>query len=124
MEFFKIAVSKAPIPAIGGFLVYFIFDKIVEKSTDNNVYIVISILTFISLFLFLFIPEYKKLKSSKITIKENELSDIEIDSGDAFIGEKSKCNNEFLIIQKNSVKNIKSKNGDVFIGKKVDSKDE
>lgn len=119
MKFFNIAVKKAPIPAISAFLVYIIFSQIIEKSSDSYLLIIISILTFFSIFLILLIPEYKNYKISKMTSYENNsLSDIEVDSGDAFIGENGSIDNDNLKMTNNSIEKVKAKKGDVYIGRK------
>ena len=53
MEFFKLAIAKAPIPAIAGFLVYIIYPRMIEKSASDTVLIVLAVLTFLMVFLIL-----------------------------------------------------------------------
>ncbi|MCO4794297.1 MAG: hypothetical protein KC493_11320 [Bacteriovoracaceae bacterium] len=121
MDFFdivKLTARKSPLPTLAAALVYGIFIKVLDKCPSDTVTISIVFLTFV---LSLGILTFGSLKKNTAGLTNNELSEVVVDDGDAFIGHKSDEPAPTTEIKDNKISKVKVTKGDVFIGSKKDS---
>lgn len=117
MEILKITAKSAPIPTIAAVIAYTVVPKLIDTNINTSNLIILSALTFLIIFSILFygIASKKEQSHCNNEISDNEVSDVETEVGDVFVGAKSASTGE---ISRNKINKAKTKNGDIFIGRK------
>lgn len=116
IDILKLTAKSAPIPTIAALLTYVILPLLIETELSNFKLAVISITTFLIVFLILLFGIIKHRRGKKDqSIIDNEVTKVRAENGDAFIGSKDSSNSQ---IHRNKINNALSKKGDIFIGRK------